>query len=110
MRKPGKGVKGNPLATSTLRGSSVAQTNLRYKEVHLNEVYGCAYTPYLGYQKLRTDKLLKSQEMELENLENLTQKNADLKDFIANEQNRINNVTDELELDYDDGDGFDFER
>ena len=41
-------------------------------------------------------------------LENLTQKNADLKDFIANEQNRINNVTDELELDYDDG--FDFER
>lgn len=51
-----KGVKGNPLATSTLRGSSVAQTNLRYKEVHLNEVYGCAYTPYLGYQKLRTER------------------------------------------------------
>ena len=47
-------------------------------------------------------------QKELENLENLTQKNADLKDFIANEQNRINNVTDELELDYDDG--FDFER
>jgi len=63
--------------------ASVAKTTFRYKEVHLNEVYGCAYTPYLGYQK-------------------------DLKDFIANEQNRINNVTDELELDYDDG--FDFER
>ena len=58
--------------------------------------------------KGKINKLLKSQEMELENLENLTQKNADLKDFIANEQNRINNVTDELELDYDDG--FDFER
>ena len=42
------------------------------------------------------------------NLENLTQKNADLKDFIANEQNRIHNITDELELNYDDG--FDFER
>ena len=58
--------------------------------------------------KGKINKLLKSQEMELENLENLTQKNADLKDFIANEQNRINTVTDELELDYDDG--FDFER
>lgn len=58
--------------------------------------------------KGKINKLLKSQEMELENLENLTQKNADLKDFIANEQNRINNVTDELELNYDDG--FDFER
>lgn len=58
VRNPGKGVKGNPLATSTLRGASVAQTNLRYKEVHLNEVYGCAYTPYLGYQKLRTESEL----------------------------------------------------
>lgn len=28
--------------------------------------------------------------------------------YISNEQNRINNVTDELELNYDDG--FDFER
>ncbi len=53
-------------------------------------------------------KLVKEQQSQLESLENLTQKNADLKDFIANEQNRINNVTDELELDYDDG--FDYER
>lgn len=53
-------------------------------------------------------KLVKEQQSQLENLENLTQKNADLKDFIANEQNRIHNVTDELELDYDDG--FDYER
>lgn len=36
--------------------ASVAKTTFRYKEVHLNEVYGCAYTPYLGYQKLRTER------------------------------------------------------
>lgn len=53
-------------------------------------------------------KLLKEQQSQLENLENLTQKNADLKDFITNEQNRIHNVTDELEL--EDADDFDYER
>lgn len=92
MQNPGKGVKGNPLATSTLRGSSVAQTNLRYKEVHLNEVYGCA----------------KSQEIELGNLQNLTKNNADLQNYVSNEQNRIEDARDYLEL--DNADDFDYER
>lgn len=69
------------------------------------------YSQYFNETKKlkgKINKLLKSQEMELENLENLTQKNVDLKDFISNEQNRIHNVTDELEL--EDADDFDYER
>lgn len=53
-------------------------------------------------------KLLHEQKEQLENLKNLVKNNEIWQNYIANEQNRINNVTDELELDYDDG--FDFER
>lgn len=53
-------------------------------------------------------KLLKSQEIELGNLQNLTKNNADLQNYVSNEQNRIEDARDYLEL--DNADGFDFER
>ena len=53
-------------------------------------------------------KLLKSQEIELANLQNLTKNNADLQNLISNEQNRIENARDYLEL--DNADDFDYER
>ena len=69
------------------------------------------YSQYFNETKKlkgKINKLLKSQEMELENLQKLTKDNADLKNYISNEQNRIHNVTDELEL--DNADDFDYER
>lgn len=53
-------------------------------------------------------KLLKSQEIELGNLQNLTKNNADLQNYVSNEQNRIEDARDYLEL--DNADDFDFER
>lgn len=53
-------------------------------------------------------KLLESQEIELGNLQNLTKNNADLQNYVSNEQNRIEDARDYLEL--DNADGFDFER
>ena len=56
-------------------------------------------------------KLLHEQKEQLETLESLVKETGDWKNYvsyISNEQNRIHNVTDELELNYDDG--FDFER
>lgn len=53
-------------------------------------------------------KLLKSQEIELGNLQNLIKNNADLQNYVSNEQNRIEDARDYLEL--DNADDFDFER
>ena len=53
-------------------------------------------------------KLLKSQEIELGNLQNLTKNNAELQNYVSNEQNRIEDARDYLEL--DNADDFDFER
>ena len=53
-------------------------------------------------------KLLKEQQSQLETLENLTKNNADWQNYIADEQNRIENARDYLEL--DNADDFDFER
>ena len=53
-------------------------------------------------------KLLKSQEIELGNLQNLTKNNADLQNYVSNEQNRIEDARDYLEL--DNADDFDYER
>ncbi len=53
-------------------------------------------------------KLLKEQQSQLETLENLTKNNADWQNYIADEQNRIQNAHDNLEL--DNADDFDFER
>lgn len=58
--------------------------------------------------KSNISKLLKSQEIELGNLSNLTKSNADWQNYIADEQNRIENARDYLEL--DNADDFDFER
>lgn len=58
--------------------------------------------------KSNISKLLKSQEIELGNLQNLTKNNADLQNLISNEQNRIEDARDYLEL--DNADDFDFER
>ena len=53
-------------------------------------------------------KLLKSQEIELGNLQNLIKNNADLQNYVSNEQNRIEDARDYLEL--DNADDFGFER
>ena len=53
-------------------------------------------------------KLLESQEIELGNLQNLTKNNTEWQNFISNEQNRIEDARDYLEL--DNADDFDFER
>lgn len=53
-------------------------------------------------------KLLKSQEIELGNLQNLIKNNTDLQNYVSNEQNRIEDARDYLEL--DNADDFDFER
>lgn len=53
-------------------------------------------------------KLLKEQQSQLETLENLTKNNADWQNYIADEQNRIQNAHDNLEL--DNADDFDYER
>lgn len=53
-------------------------------------------------------KLLKSQEIELGNLQNLIKNNADLQNYVSNEQNRIEDARDYLEL--DNADDFDYER
>lgn len=53
-------------------------------------------------------KLLKSQEIELGNLQNLTKNNADLQNYVSNEQNRIEDARDYLEL--GNADDFDYER
>lgn len=53
-------------------------------------------------------KLLKEQQSQLETLENLTKNNADWQNYIADEQNRIHNAHDNLEL--DNADDFDYER
>ena len=53
-------------------------------------------------------KHLESQEIELANLQNLTKNNADLQNLISNEQNRIEDARDYLEL--DNADDFDYER
>ena len=53
-------------------------------------------------------KLLKSQEIELGNLQNLTKNNADLQNYVSNEQNRIEDARDYLEL--DNADDVDYER
>lgn len=53
-------------------------------------------------------KLLHEQKEQLENLENLTKDNADWQNYIADEQNRIQNAHDNLEL--DNADDFDYER
>ena len=53
-------------------------------------------------------KLLKSQEIELGNLQNLTKNNTEWQNFISNEQNRIEDARDYLEL--GNADDFDFER
>lgn len=69
------------------------------------------YSQYFNETKKlkgKINELLKAQEMELGNLDKLTKDNADLKNYIVNEQNRIHNVTDELEL--EDADDFDYER
>ena len=58
--------------------------------------------------KSNISKLLKSQEIELANLQNLTKNNADLQNLISNEQNRIEDARDYLEL--DNADDFDYER
>lgn len=58
--------------------------------------------------KSNISKLLESQEIELGNLSNLTKSNADWQNYIADEQNRIENARDYLEL--DNADDFDFER
>ena len=58
--------------------------------------------------KSNISKLLKSQEIELGNLQNLTKNNTEWQNFISNEQNRIENARDYLEL--DNADDFDFER
>jgi regulator of replication initiation timing len=53
-------------------------------------------------------KLLESQEIELGNLQNLTKNNTEWQNFISNEQNRIEDARDYLEL--GNADDFDFER
>lgn len=58
--------------------------------------------------KSNISKLLESQEIELGNLQNLTKNNADLQNLISNEQNRIEDARDYLEL--DNADDFDYER
>jgi deoxyribodipyrimidine photolyase len=58
--------------------------------------------------KSNISKLLKSQEIELGNLQNLTKNNTEWQNFISNEQNRIEDARDYLEL--DNADDFDFER
>lgn len=45
---------------------------------------------------------------ELGNLQNLTKNNADLQNYVSNEQNRIEDARDYLEL--DNADDFDYER
>lgn len=58
--------------------------------------------------KSNISKLLKSEEIELGNLQNLIKNNADLQNYVSNEQNRIEDARDYLEL--DNADDFDFER
>lgn len=53
-------------------------------------------------------KLLESQEIELGNLQNLTKNNTEWQNFISNEQNRIEDARDYLEL--GNADDFDYER
>ena len=58
--------------------------------------------------KSNISKLLKSQEIELGNLQNLTKNNTEWQNFISNEQNRIEDARDYLEL--GNADDFDYER
>lgn len=58
--------------------------------------------------KSNISKLLKSEEIELGNLQNLTKNNTEWQNFISNEQNRIEDARDYLEL--GNADDFDFER
>lgn len=58
--------------------------------------------------KSNISKLLKSEEIELGNLQNLTKNNTEWQNFISNEQNRIEDARDYLEL--GNADDFDYER
>ena len=86
------------------------RTTLGEKNQSFNKLYN-EYETMLDKNnglKKSIKKLLKEQQSQLETLENLTKNNADWQNYIADEQNRIQNAHDNLEL--DNADDFDYER